>query len=113
MPSLGDRPTLDDLQRYVGELEDERGFASQSVRDKCLLLGEETGELFKSVRRAEGMAIDEEACVRDVAHELVDILIYVCAIANRYGLRLEDAFRAKETINANRRWTVDRSSEPS
>ena len=85
MPSLEERPTLADLQRYVGELERERGFAEQSVRDKCLLLGEEMGELFKSIRRNEGMAIDETSRFGDVPGELVDILIYVCAIANRCG----------------------------
>jgi len=104
MPHLGERPTLADLQRYVAELETERGFADQTVRDKCLLLGEEIGELFKAIRREEGLLIDEQSVSPEVAHELADILIYLCAIANRRGIDLEKAFRAKEEINGSRTW---------
>jgi NTP pyrophosphatase (non-canonical NTP hydrolase) len=44
--------------------------------------------------------------VADVADELADCLIYVCAIANRYRVDLEAAFRAKEAKNSEREWTV-------
>lgn len=54
MPSLKSNPTLSDLQRYVSELEQERGFAHQDVLQKCLLLGEEVGELFKTIRKRKG-----------------------------------------------------------
>jgi NTP pyrophosphatase (non-canonical NTP hydrolase) len=105
MPHLDDRPTLSDYQRYVAQLEDERGFAGQSARDKCLLLGEEAGELFKAVRRAEGMLIDRTSSFAEIADELADLLIYLCAIGNRYGIDLEAAFRNKETVNEKRAWT--------
>ena len=104
--NLDQRPTLADLQRYVTELEGERGFSDQSARDKCLLLGEELGELFRAVRRAEGLKIDPASRVADVADELADCLIYLCAIANRYGIDLEVAFRAKEAKNQKRTWKV-------
>jgi hypothetical protein len=38
---------IDDLQRYVAKMEEERGFAHRDVVSQCLLLGEEVGELFK------------------------------------------------------------------
>ncbi|WP_108126573.1 MazG nucleotide pyrophosphohydrolase domain-containing protein [Saccharospirillum mangrovi] len=104
MPELNASPNLADLQRYVHELESERGFDTQSSRDKCLLLGEEVGELFKAVRQAEGMPMDVNAAAADLADELADVLIYLCSIANRYDLNLEDAFRAKEAKNKQRRW---------
>ncbi len=56
MPRLNLNPTLADFQHYVSELEVERNFANQDVRDKCILLGEEVGELFKAIRKAEGIA---------------------------------------------------------
>ncbi len=105
MMKLNERPTLADLQRYVVELERERGFSDQSARDKCLLLGEELGELFRAVRRAEGLNVDPVSRTADVAEELADCLIYLCAIANRYGVDLEAAFRTKEARNAERTWT--------
>lgn len=53
MPTLPPKPTIKDFQKYVQELEAERGFQEQSTVQKCLLLGEEVGELFKAVRKNE------------------------------------------------------------
>lgn len=100
-----------DLQRYVRELEEVRGFSDQNVIQKCLLLGEEVGELFKAVRKVQGLNIDCQSTVTTVAYELVDILIYVCAIANRYAIDLEEALRQKEEINKRRVWCVVQSQQ--
>ena len=104
MPTLNEHPTLADFQAYVTRLETERGFDDQSVRDKCLLLGEEIGELFKAVRKAEGLKVDVSSQFGTISEELADIFIYICAIANRYGIDLEMAFREKEAINHQRSW---------
>ncbi|MFC2082865.1 MazG nucleotide pyrophosphohydrolase domain-containing protein [Candidatus Bipolaricaulota bacterium] len=104
MPQLDNHPTLADFQAYVVELEVERGFGDQSSRDKCLLLGEEVGELFKAVRKIEGLKVDAESQFGMISEELADIFIYVCAIANRYSIDLEAAFREKEAINHQREW---------
>ena len=50
MPELSDA-TLKNLQRYVTELEHERGFIHQTTIEKCLLMGEEMGEIFKAIRK--------------------------------------------------------------
>jgi NTP pyrophosphatase (non-canonical NTP hydrolase) len=104
MPKLTKKPLLADFQNYVSELELERGFASQTVIDKCLLMGEEVGELFKAVRKAEGLLIDENSDFSEVGDELADIFIYLCAIANRKNIDLEAAFLAKEEKNKKRKW---------
>ena len=106
MPKLNEHPTLADFQRYVAELEMERGFEDQTVRDKCLLLGEEIGELFKAIRRADGLKVDHESTFGEIGDELADVLIYLCAIANRCDVDLEAAFRAKEVVNHRRTWTT-------
>ena len=102
MLNLKDNPTLLDLQRYVEDLEIERGFSDQSARDKCLLLGEEIGELFKAIRKSEGLKIDKTSKFGNISHELADVLIYLCSIANRFNIDLEKSFREKEEINKNR-----------
>jgi NTP pyrophosphatase (non-canonical NTP hydrolase) len=102
VPSLNPEPLLADLQRYVAELEQERGFADQGIIEKCLLLGEEVGELFKAIRTHQGLKVDVPG--GEAAEELADILIYLCAIANRLDIDLEAAFRAKEAKNHDRRW---------
>ena len=104
MLHLKEKPLLIDYQEYVKELELERGFSSQTVIEKCLLMGEETGELFKAVRKAEKILIDNNSTINQVSDELADIFIYLCAIANRYGIDMETAFREKEEINKKRTW---------
>lgn len=95
---------LQDLQRYVLEMEEERGFSSRGVVQQCLLLGEEVGELFKAVRKHEKMRTGTTSITGTVDEELADVLIYVCAIANRLGVNLEDALRRKEAVNETRAW---------
>ncbi|HSO86464.1 MAG TPA: MazG nucleotide pyrophosphohydrolase domain-containing protein [Draconibacterium sp.] len=104
MPELTENPNLKDFQKYVEELENERGFSHQTIIDKCLLLGEEVGELFKAVRKSEGLAVDTNSNFTEIGDELTDILIYLCAVANRKGIDLEKAFREKEEKNKNRTW---------
>ena len=101
---LKENPTLKDFQEYVIQLEKERGFDHQTVLQKCLLLGEEIGELFKAIRKMEAISVDKNSKITTVEEELADILIYVCAIANRYNIDVEKAFREKEIQNKKRVW---------
>lgn len=104
MPNLKNNPTLKDFQTYVAELELERGFSDQSARDKCLLLGEEVGELFKAIRKSEGLGIDPNSKIESIEGELTDVFIYICSIANRFNINMEAAFQAKENLNKKRTW---------
>jgi NTP pyrophosphatase (non-canonical NTP hydrolase) len=104
MLPLEESSTLHDLQRYVREMEEERGFAGRGVLEQCLLLGEEVGELFKAVRKHEKMRTGTTSITGTVDEELADVLIYVCAIANRLDVDLEEALRRKEALNESRVW---------
>lgn len=104
MPHLSNHPDLKALQHYVAELERERGFTSSTVQQQCLFLGEEVGELFKAIRKQQNLKIDQKSVVGSVDEELADILIYLCSIANRLDIDLEQAFRDKEEINKQRTW---------
>ncbi len=104
MPVLGEKPDLDDLQGYVRKLEEERGFTNKTVIEQSLLLGEEIGELFKAVRHVTGLGVDAKSQIGEVDSELADVLIMLCSIANRLGVRLEKAFRDKERLNHTRQW---------
>ncbi len=104
MPTLPSRPTLKDIQNYVTELEQERGFTDHTVLQRCLHLGEEVGELFKAIRKTEKMKIDAHSDTKHIDEELADIVIFLCSIANRYNIDLEQAFRKKEEHNKTRTW---------
>lgn len=105
MLSLPAKPDLAAIQAYVHQLEVERGFTHNTVQQECLLLGEEIGELFKAVRKHQNMQIDANSKVGNIEEELADVLIYVCAIANRLDVDLEKALRDKEEVNKKRTWT--------
>ncbi len=104
MPLLSSSPDLKAIQEYVRQLEFERGFDGNTVQQTCLLLGEEIGELFKAVRKQQKMRLDQKSSVGTVEEELADILIYICSIANRLDIELEQAFRDKEELNKQRAW---------
>ncbi|KAA2261106.1 pyrophosphohydrolase [Solihabitans fulvus] len=104
MLPLKQASSLDDLQRYVAEMEEERGFTGSTVLEQGLKLGEEVGELFKAIRKHQHMSIDSTSIIGSVDEELADVLIYICAIANRMGISLDEALRKKEAINETRVW---------
>ena len=100
-----------ELQRYVHDLEALHGWLEVDLVHNCFLLGEEVGELFKAVRRhrrlyeqAEAPAAEAESRRREVGHEIVDVLNYLLAIANRLDIDVEAAFREKNALNQRRSW---------
>jgi NTP pyrophosphatase (non-canonical NTP hydrolase) len=101
---LKENPTVSDFQEYVKNLELQRGFTDQNAIEKCLLLGEEMGELFKAIRKAMKLKTDINANIGSVKEEIADIMIYLCSIANRFEIDIEQAFREKEEVNKKREW---------
>ena len=107
MLHLKNHSTLKDIQEYVRQLEAERGFDTTSSNIQVALqLGEEIGELYKAIRKEEKMRVDSNSTCTSIKEELADILIYISALANRYGIDLEKAFREKEERNKQRQWNM-------
>lgn len=86
---------LSTLQTQVNTLEIERDYIKGTVLQKSLLFGEEVGELFKAIREREGMSVHSKSMKYSVEDELSDCLFLLAAIANRYGISLEEAFKEK------------------
>lgn len=107
---LKQNPTLSDIQQYVRDLEKDRGFTNVTMTQNCLLLGEEVGELFKAIRKSEKMRIDRNSKIGTVEEEIADIIIFLCSIANRLDINIEQAFRDKEEINKQRSWDATGSN---
>lgn len=104
MIPLPDGASLADLQRYVHALEDQHGWLDADLVRNCFLMGEEVGELFRAVRDLES-SDDTQAAAEHVGDEIVDVLNYLLAIANRLDLDLEEAFRRKNRRNETRSWS--------
>ena len=99
-------------QQYIHELEALHGWLNVDLVHNCFLMGEEVGELFKAVRRyqrkwedADKATPDEAQAKAAVGEEIVDVLNYLLAIANRLDIDVEDAFRAKNARNQRRSWS--------
>ena len=102
--SLKRKPTLSDLQEHAWQIEKKCGHDADDVKNKCLLLGEEVGELFKAIRKHQGLRIGKKSSVGEMDEELADILIHICGIANRLKINLAEAYRAKQEANLKRVW---------
>ena len=71
-----------------------------------LLLSEEVGELAKAVRNYAGL-YTEKNIKKDkfeLEEEFADVLNYLFDLANCFDIDLEEAFRKKDKINAERTW---------
>jgi NTP pyrophosphatase (non-canonical NTP hydrolase) len=105
MAYLKDDPTLKELQHYLAEVCQERGWTKDSPSEKFVLFIEEIGELAKAMRKTVGL-YEEQAKQRDISleEEFADVLSYLLDLANCFQVDLETAFRAKEAINQSRTW---------
>ena len=95
---------------------DDKRKALQQELDQILTesnsISKEIGELFKAVRKASKLKMDVNSNTGSIEEELADILIYICSIANRFGIDLEQAFRDKEEINKKSRKGRKRGQSP-
>jgi NTP pyrophosphatase (non-canonical NTP hydrolase) len=96
---------LPDLQKYMDEVCNERGWVKDSYAEKFLLFSEEVGELAKAMRNTAGL-YKEQANPKnfELEEEFSDVLSYLLDLANYFQIDLEKAFREKEQINQNRIW---------
>jgi NTP pyrophosphatase (non-canonical NTP hydrolase) len=109
-PALPERPTMADFQRYVHDLEAFHGWLDVDLVHNVFLMAEEFGELAGGIRRyerifTEGEPDARDAAKRNVSHEIVDVLNYLLAIANRLEVDVEAAFREKNARNLERSWS--------
>jgi NTP pyrophosphatase (non-canonical NTP hydrolase) len=105
MAHLPEDPTLKELQHYLAEVCQERGWTKDAPTEKFVLFVEEVGELAKAIRKSVGL-YEERAKQRDMTleEEFADVLSYLLDLANCFQVDLEEAFRAKEQVNQSRIW---------
>ncbi len=106
MATLKENPTLADLQQYMKAVCEERGWDTNNSLELFLLFSEEVGELAKAIRNHRGLYQEEAKKNKrfELEEEFADILGYLLDLANHFGIDLEQAFREKEAVNAQREW---------
>jgi len=108
--TLQPQAPLSAYQQYIYQLEAMHGWLDVDLINNCFLMGEEVGELFKAVRKHQRFFVEnapeEEGHSKEhIGEELVDVMNYLIAIANRLDIDLETAFRRKNEINQGRSWS--------
>ncbi len=111
MIDLPENARMQDYQAYIHDLEALYGWLGLDLVHNCFMMGEEVGELFKAVREVNQLADasdvseeDERSAAAHVGEEIVDVLNYLLAIANRLQIDVEQAFRDKNARNQKRTW---------
>lgn len=106
MAKIPDRPTLGQLQAYQAAICQERGWDQTSDLEAFLLFMEEVGELAKAIRNRRELYQEQGKQVKsdELEGEFADVLSYLMELANRFGVNLEQVYRAKEEVNADREW---------
>ncbi len=91
------KTTVKYLQNYVRQ----KDYNPELVKDYFFKLSEEVGELSRAMRK--GLKASNREEIRGtIDEELWDVMYYVIAIANVYGVDLEQVIQVKEEINQGR-----------
>lgn len=99
--------TLQEVQKYIKDVIEIRGFSNQEIEKTMLLLLEEVGELAKSIRKnATNMSIDKNKINHydTIESEIADVFIVLSSICNKLNIDMYQAIKDKEKENINRIW---------
>jgi len=96
--------TLVAHQKYIRQALSERGFDSETVAQKFMLLLEEAGEFAKAARRQAGIKVAEDTSLAELKDEAGDVFIVLLDICNKLGIDLEESVIQKERKNQKRTW---------
>ena len=111
LKKLTDKSSINEIQSYIKEVMQIRGFNKEKSSDKILLLVEEVGELAKAIRRNESkLGIDKtkEYNYSSVESEIADVFIVLLSICDILNIDLLKAFLNKEEENIKRIWSVNK-----
>ena len=86
--------TVDYLQRYIKS----KDFQPDKKEEYFMKLSEELGELARAMRK-DLRPVTQGQVKNTVEEELWDVIYYALAIANTYGIELEQVIPEKEKLN--------------
>ena len=111
LKKLTDKSSINEIQSYIKEVMQIRGFNKEKSSDKILLLVEEVGELAKAIRKNENnLGIDKtkEYNYSSIESEIADVFIVLLSICDILNVDLLKAFLNKEEENIKRIWSVNK-----
>lgn len=92
--SMEGKTTIKYLQNYIMS----KDYNPKAAKDYFLKLSEEVGELSRAIRKV-SLRSQFETVKETIDEEIWDVMYYCIALANCYGIDLEQTIKDKEAIN--------------
>lgn len=102
---LSKKSSVEELQKYIKDMIEVRGFRTSLLERMCLLT-EEIGELAKEVRKTEkNLAMDvNKQYSSNLENEITDVFICLMGMCELIDMDIVKGLKDKEEINFKREW---------
>ena len=103
--ALSKKSSVADLQKYIKDMIETRGFKN-SLLERMVLLTEEIGELAKDVRKTDNnLSIDiKKEYNSSLENEITDVFICLMGMCELIDMDIVEGLKNKEKINFERVW---------
>ena len=105
LDKLSKKSSVEDVQKYIKDMINVRGF-KKSLLERMCLLTEEIGELAKEVRKTDNnLAIDiHKSYNSNLENEITDVFICLMGMCDLLDMDIVEGLKNKEQINFKRKW---------
>lgn len=105
LDKLSNKSSVEDVQNYIKDMIETRGFRNSLLERMCLLT-EEVGELAKEVRKTDNnLAIDvNKEYSSSLQNEITDVFICLMGMCELIDMDIVEGLKNKEEINFKRNW---------
>lgn len=102
---LSKKSTVEELQKYIKNMIEVRGFKTSLLERMCLLT-EEIGELAKEVRKTDNnLMVDiSKNYNSNLENEITDVFICLMGMCDLLDMDIVQGLKNKEEINFKRKW---------
>lgn len=105
LDKLSKKSSVEELQKYIKDMFEVRGFRTSLLERMCLLT-EEMGELAKEVRKTDNnLLVDvNKDYSSNLENEITDVFICLMGMCELLDMDIIKVLKNKEEINFNREW---------
>lgn len=105
LDKLSKKSSVEELQKYIKDMFEVRGFRTSLLERMCLLT-EEMGELAKEVRKTDNnLLVDvNKDDSSNLENEITDVFICLMGMCELLDMDIVQGLKNKEEINFNREW---------
>ncbi len=105
LEQLSSKSSIEELQKYIKDMFEVRGFRTSLLERMCLLT-EEMGELAKEVRKTDNnLLIDVNKNYNsNLENEITDVFICLMGMCELLDMDIAQGLKNKEEINFKREW---------